>query len=209
MYSHLCILMYLYETQQHFGNQRCEGLFICGFGWVGFFFFAHSNPKLSHLQAVLPKYVDKHLFCDENSDFGFIISLWQLRYLWKELNNMEFIPFVQAPPPVGFLGRWVPNTPFSPYKPNDLLSFLMPIKHPRKRKEGRHQSCHTSYASQPKACPLFWVFYSLGRSQQHHQLSESSCLRSCLPKLLNLFRAYRHQGANGCSQQRWAEEERK
>lgn len=144
MYSHLCILMYLYETQQHFGNQRCEGLFICGFGWVGFFFFAHSNPKLSHLQAVLPKYVDKHLFCDENSDFGFIISLWQLRYLWKELNNMEFIPFVQAPPPVGFLGRWVPNTPFSPYKSNDLLSFLMPFKHPRKRKEGRHQSCHTS-----------------------------------------------------------------
>lgn len=43
---------------------------------------------------------------------------------------------------------------------------------------------HFPYAFQPKACPLFRAFYSLGRS---HQPRESSCLRNCLPKLLNLL----------------------
>lgn len=43
------------------------------------------------------------------------------------------------------------------------------------------------YAFQPEACPLFWAFYSLGRSHHHHQPRESSCLRNCLPKLLNLL----------------------
>lgn len=46
---------------------------------------------------------------------------------------------------------------------------------------------HFPYAFQPKACPLFWAFYSLSRSHQHHQPKESSCLRNCLPKLLNLL----------------------
>lgn len=64
----------------------------------------------------------------------------------------------------------------------------MPIKHPRKgKKGGTSKLLYFSYAFQPKACPFFWAFYSLGRSQQHYQLRESCCLRSCLTKLLNLL----------------------
>lgn len=85
--------IYTRLLQQHHGNERWGGLFICGLGQS---FFAYSNPKLSYLQAVLPKHVDKYLSCDENSDFCFIISLWQLRYLWKLLNIMQFIASMQA-----------------------------------------------------------------------------------------------------------------
>lgn len=63
----------------------------------------------------------------------------------------------------------------------------MQIKRPRRGKKGTSKLLHFSYAFQPKDCPFSWAFYSLGRSQQHHQPRESSCLRSCLPKLVNLL----------------------
>lgn len=162
---------------------KAAGVFL----FVRWGFFVHSNPKLSHLQAVLPKYVDKHLFYDENSDFCFITLLWQLFLKTAKYLGTHNISGNTT-------NRRLPrsssesNSPFFAYESSDLLCFLMPIKHPRRgKKGGTSKLLYFSYAFQPKACPFFWAFYSLGRSQQHYQLRESCCLRSCLTKLLNLL----------------------
>lgn len=161
-------------------GMKAVGVFL----FVQWGFFVHSNPKVSHLQAVLPKY----LFYDKNSDFCFISSLWQLRYLWKPLSILEFITQVQTLPTGDFLGVFLTQSVIFLLMNPDLLCFLMSIKHPRKGKKWGHQSCYISLMPlSQNLVPFFWAFYSLGRSQQHYQPRESSCLRSCLPKLLNLL----------------------